>query len=209
MYRKRYNSHSGREIEIEQIGISSPIAIQYMESKYFCGKQTHVDCAHDWDAETTYIRTVIERLSTNDPFVMMSHNAVPCETIMDEKDRLIQQLTRELKLTKEHSESFWQRKLASALGHTTLRREVLSTHRFVTDLSNQNILVEIKHHKDFRTAVGQVCDYNYYKRQKGDPTWFVYILLFGDIPKRWSATLWHDRALFCLQNGILLRWLLP
>ena len=109
-------------------------------------------------------------------------------------------------MTKEHSEAYWQRKLQSALGDTTLQRETLSSHRFVTDLSNRNVLIEIKHHKDFRTAVGQVGDYLHYKRQKGDPTWFVYIILFGDIRQKWRRELWEDRLQMCEKDGIILRF---
>ena len=181
-------------------------------SKYFCLQRTHDDCAHDWDPLTRHILATIDTFTTATPWAEQQDTM---EHMMeDDKDRLIRQLMQELQMTKEHSESYWQHKLQAALDHgpfpVTLHRETLSKHRFITDLSNRNFLIEIKHQKDYRTAVGQVCDYVQYKRrEQGDPVWFVYILLFGDLQKRWTVDLWQDRQRFCQANGILLRWLRP
>ena len=181
-----------------------------MISKFFCDLSTHDECSHDWDHDTKNIIDTITSMTTNDPFC--PHNTGTLDiSHLDEykKDKLLKTLMDELSMTREHSEAYWQRKLQNQVfendGSSTLRREILSNSKFVTDLSNRNVLIEIKHHKNFRSAVGQIGDYTYHKKKKNDPLWLVYILLFGDVKRHWTTELWHDRRHFCKQNGIILR----
>lgn len=84
-----------------------------------------------------------------------------------------------------------------------IRRQTLR-HNFVTDLSNAQVLIEIKHERNFRTAFGQIADYAI---SMDNTLWFKYILLFGD-PRQWSTELWEDRCAICEAAGISLRWMI-
>lgn len=176
-------------------------------SKYFCLNDLHEKCQHDWDVETGTILSIINTISTTEPF---DSDGIDTKSNTnnedDEKDIIIARLLNELRMTRECSESYWQQKLASQFKHTSMKREILGHHRFVTDLSNANVLIEVKNQKDVRTAIGQVGEYKDIKRELGHPTWFVYILLFGDL-RKWSPQLWRDRSKLCAKHGIRLRWL--
>lgn len=179
-----------------------------MTSKYFCRASTHESCMHDWDNETRRIIKIIEQISMHDPYnvtVDARLNVLQGETL-DEKDLLIAQLMQQLRLTQDSSESYWQTQLMKHFKDTSLRRETLGHQRFVTDLSNRNVLIELKNQRDIRTAIGQVSEYVELKKRQGHPTWFAYILLFGDL-KKWTPNLWHDRKKLCEKHGIALRWL--
>lgn len=179
-----------------------------MRSKYFCAKNTHELCDHDWDVNTSrIIKTIDECTLQSDELTKV---CMPEQhTTGDEKDQIIIQLLKDLEIAKCHSESFWQKKLVQYLNKNDARmcRSYLKRHHFVTDLSSEHVLIEIKHEKDFRTAVGQIADYNeVLSRQRQNTIWFRYILLFGD-RKKWSTELWVDRSRICSRVGIILRWL--
>lgn len=171
-------------------------------SKYFCKQASHNECEHDWDSNTARILKVLDHLTSD------CHLNNICIANDDEKDRLIQVLLQELYVTRQSSESYWQKKIQPALhdAGAKMSRRYLSKHRFVTDLSSDHVLIEIKHAKDFRTAFGQVADYTEsMKKDKNCPTiWFKYILLFGNF-SNWSADLWQDRKDICDRAGICLR----
>lgn len=175
-------------------------------SKYFCNHLVHQYCDHDWDPDTLLIKQLIDEVTVDNPFNMVVNRA-PCNTDeSDDKDILILQLLEQLRLTQESSESYWQQRLVKVFCKTTLRREVLGSKKFITDLSNDTFLIELKNQRDIRTAIGQTGEYMEYKKRAGHPLWFSYILLFGSLEK-WTPTLWRERLSLCARHGIILRWL--
>lgn len=182
-------------------------------SKYFCQAPIHLHCSHDWDQNTTTIVNTIGDLSISDldHHVKELYDHDDDREHEDDKDLLIIQLMKELQIAKCHSESYWQRKLFDALNANgaQINRRFLKKHKFITDLSSDHVLIEIKHEKDFRTAVGQIADYAEMLRQQqqNKSIWFKYILLFGN-RHHWSQELWRDRQRLCARAGIILRWLI-
>ena len=174
--------------------------MQHVTSKHFCTRSNHFSCHHDWDHHTPEIRQTIISLTVDTlPYETFTQLAQKDE---DEKDKLIRELLGELALTRKQSEAYWQRKLQGALAHTSIGRQKLTRHRFVTDLSNADILIEIKNQKDFRAAFGQIADYS----ARSSRASLKYILLFGE-SRHWDQSLWLDRRAICSRHGIDLRWL--
>lgn len=179
-------------------------------SKYFCAKKLHQFCSHDWTIETKTILQLIDSVSTDNPFQDMFRRpdvVASDANLTDEKDLIILNLMQQLKMTEYTSEGFWQRKLQNIFKNTSLRREIISTQKYVTDFSNKDVLIELKNQKDVRTAIGQINEYRAYKNDRGDAVWFSYILLFGSL-HRWTAQLWFDRVQLCADQGIILRYLI-
>lgn len=108
-------------------------------------------------------------------------------------------LRSELIEAQNHHEIFFQKKLEKLTG---LRHEPLD--ELETDLSNDDLIIEIKRSAQWRNAVSQLELYHHIKKEKVGHDLCKILILFG-VP--WTGKICERNLKFCKEKGINVIWL--